>query len=179
MISLQKTLSEINDTNGSFYSQFFQQQIKQAGKIIPLHMRFQIPFRIINFNAHGFHIMVVAHIKNYAFNLLIDTGATQSVFDLNRVQKITLPQDIHPYDRFFMGIGTSKIETYCTLVQQMVFESCVLYQKNIVLMNLDSVNKAYASFDLPRVDGVLGGDILWQHKAVIDYQKKNLELEVS
>lgn len=76
-----------------------------------------------------------------------------------------------------MGIGTSEIDTYSTILDQFNIGDCKILNQEVILIDMVSINKAYAAFDLPRIDGVIGGDILYRYRAVINYNKAFLEME--
>ena len=111
-------------------------------------------------------------------HMLIDTGATLTVLDINRAKTIFKKPEIQIYDKFFMGIGTSKIDTYSMQINALGLGDCILENLEVILIDMENINKAYAAFDLPRVDGIIGGDVLQKCKAVINYEKSILELTV-
>lgn len=139
-------------------------------------MTYSIPFEILQINGQGYHIMVVAELNSYKLNLIVDTGATLTVFDTGRLRKVLPAADIKPWNKFFMGIGTSRIETQSTLLKELRMGDCVLENREVILIDLQSINQAYAAFDLPRIDGVIGGDILVACNAVVNYASKQLLL---
>ncbi len=110
--------------------------------------------------------------------MLIDTGATLTVLDINRTKTIFKSPEIKIYDKFFMGIGTSKIDTYSMHIKAVKLGDCSLENLEVILIDMENINKAYAAFDLPRIDGIIGGDVLQKYKAVINYEKSILELTV-
>jgi predicted aspartyl protease len=122
--------------------------------------------------------MVTGELNKYKFHMLIDTGATLTVVDINRAKTIFKNPEMKIYDKFFMGIGTSKIDTYSMHIDLLRLGNCKLEDFEVILIDMENINKAYAAFDLPRVDGIIGGDILKKYKAVIDYEKAILELSL-
>jgi hypothetical protein len=46
----------------------------------------------------------------------------------------------------------------------------------VAVLDLSTINFAYAQMGHPQVLGVIGGDILMQYNAVINYGKRNLRL---
>ncbi len=110
--------------------------------------------------------------------MLIDTGATLTVMDLKRVNTIFKNPEKKIYDKFFMGIGTTKIDTYSMGIDLLQLGSCRLEKFEVILIDMENINKAYAAFDLPRVDGIIGGDILQKYKAIINYEKSIMELNL-
>ncbi|MFN2395454.1 MAG: aspartyl protease family protein [Bacteroidales bacterium] len=136
-----------------------------------------IPIEILAINHLGYHIMVKGEANAYKIHLLIDTGATITVMDLQRIKTVYPHLEIKPYNNFFMGIGTSEIDTYSTILDQFNIGDCKILNQEVILIDMVSINKAYAAFDLPRIDGVIGGDILYRYRAVINYNKAFLEME--
>ncbi len=122
--------------------------------------------------------MVVGELNKYKMHMLIDTGATLTVLDINRARTIFKNPEIKIYDKFFMGIGTSKIDTYSMHINAVELGDCRLENLEVILIDMENINKAYAAFDLPRIDGIIGGDVLQKYKAVINYEKSILELTV-
>jgi len=122
--------------------------------------------------------MIEGELNKYKMHMLIDTGATLTVLDINRAKTIFKKPEIQIYDKFFMGIGTSKIDTYSMQINALGLGDCILENLEVILIDMENINKAYAAFDLPRVDGIIGGDVLQKCKAVINYEKSILELTV-
>ncbi len=137
----------------------------------------RIPFHLIPMQNHGCHIMCHARINGFKNNFLIDTGASLTVFDINRIKFINPEQSLLSYPKWFTGIGSAKIETHSTIIEEISFGNFCLFNFTILLIDLANINQAYASEDLDRVDGVLGGDFLLSLHARIDYWHKIMEIE--
>ena len=41
---------------------------------------------------------------------------------------------------------------------------------------LENIHEMYAKLGLPHIDGILGGDLLMRHKAIINYKAKKMRL---
>lgn len=136
-----------------------------------------VPIEVLAINHLGYHIMVRGEANAYKMHFLIDTGATITVMDLQRIKTVYPDLKIKPYNNFFMGIGTSEIDTYSAILEEFNIGECKILNRDVILIDMVSINKAYAAFDLPRIDGVIGGDILYRYRAVINYEKSFLEME--
>ncbi len=134
----------------------------------------KIPLQLITIDKDGFHLMVHARINGLKANVLIDTGATRSVFDKNRVEYYLGDIALKKFDKFFTGIGATRIETFATIIPSITFGNYTLEKTEMVIIDMAMINKSYAVFDLPRIDMVLGGDILLRLGAMIDYQNRLL-----
>jgi hypothetical protein len=137
-----------------------------------------IPFSIIQVDDNGFHIMIKGSINGLVVNALIDSGATRSVMDFNRVRHYFEKVSLNSFGRKFAGVGTEKLETHCLIIPELCFGQYLIKDYEIVVINLEAINKTYAQFDLPRIDMVLGGDLLLKGGAIIDYCNKQLVFTV-
>ncbi len=139
-------------------------------------MRYQIPVKIIPLPPHGCHIMCFGKLYSYKLNLLVDTGASMTVMDINRIKMICPDCIFTPYKQLFTGIGSSDVETFSTKLDVYSLGNYELKNQEVLLIDMQILNKAYASYDLDRIDGVLGGDFLLTHGARIDYELQLLEI---
>jgi predicted aspartyl protease len=135
-----------------------------------------IPLRIIDLNGKGCHIMCNAYIDGYKMNLIIDTGASLTVLDKNRLQKINPARKMERCQDSFSGIGTSKVETFTTIIEEIIFDGFSLNQLHVMVIDLSAINAVYSSLDLDRADGVIGGELLRKLKARIDYSENILQI---
>ncbi|MFW5707975.1 MAG: aspartyl protease family protein [Bacteroidota bacterium] len=142
-------------------------------------MTHSVPFRIIQIPHQGFHIMCVMEMSGYKLNVLIDTGASLTVFDVNRFKNIYPQQEVSPYENSFRGITSHAIPTWSATVEVLDIGSLQLTDLRILLVDLASINQTYAHYDLPRIDAVLGGDLLLALKTRIDYASRTLILETT
>ncbi len=135
-----------------------------------------IPIIIIPIEPDGCHIMMHASINGYKANVLIDTGASKTIMDLARVKQYLKNPEIRPYDKKTVGMGAGRIQTWVCEVPEISIGGQRLTDLQIVLIDLKTINEYYAMYDLPRIDIVLGGDLLMRFGAVIDYREKHLKI---
>ncbi len=140
-------------------------------------VKITIPVTILKINQEGCHLLVHGWVNSITMNLLIDTGASQTVFDINRIKPFVEEKKVKRHHNQFTGIGTQKIITHDIYIDRFKIGEFLLKGSNYPLIDLKSINDAYKTFDLPRIDGVIGGDILLQYNAEINYQKRQLLLE--
>ncbi|MDF3078238.1 MAG: clan aspartic protease [Sphingobacteriaceae bacterium] len=81
-------------------------------------------------------------------------------------------------DRVSTGLGTNSMESFTVVLPEIAIGTLVISGFEAAVIDLSSINYAYEQLGLPKVIGVIGGDILMDHKAVIDYGKKMLKLFV-
>jgi len=139
-------------------------------------MKEDIPIRMISIENDGFHLMVKAKINGRKINMLIDTGASRTVFDLNRIIGLIDADKLQKNDRLSAGLGTNTMESQLVILEKLEFAKIKIKNYNAVLIDMSHVNNMYESIKLPAIDGVLGSDLLLMFKAVINYNKKLLKL---
>ncbi len=135
-----------------------------------------IPITLIPIEPGGCHIMIQAAINGYKANVLIDTGASRTIMDKGRVKHYLKNTEIKPFGKQLMGVGAEKMATWVASIQEIGFGGFVLNNVQVILTDMKTINASYAIYDLPRIDMVLGGDLLLMLCAVIDYQKKVLKI---
>ncbi|TVQ11503.1 MAG: hypothetical protein EA361_12740 [Bacteroidetes bacterium] len=137
----------------------------------------KIPLRIIEIPTRGYHIICKALLSGYTFNMLVDTGASLTAFDLSRIRQVFPESKILPYKSNFTGIGNAQAEIFETEIDEICLGSMRMENHKVLLLEFESINNAYAAYDLHRIDGVIGGDWLINFNAKIDYKDQTLQLE--
>ena len=140
-------------------------------------MIYKIPLNIVEIPTRGYHIICRALLAGYTLNMLIDTGASLTAFDLSRIRQIFPNSKILPYKSNFTGIGNAQAEIFETEIDKLCLGPVQMKKCKVLLLELESINSAYAVYDLPRIDGVIGGDWLVKFKAKIDYKEQFITLE--
>lgn len=140
-------------------------------------MNTTIPFKILNLDGDGFHLLVKLHLNRKAANVIIDTGASKTVFDKSRIEKFVTDKKFATHDKLSSGLGTNTMTSQITTIKKIKIGSLEIENYETVLLDLSHVNHSYASVGLKPIEGVLGSDILRKYKAIIDYEKKVLKLK--
>ena len=68
------------------------------------------------------------------------------------------------------------MESYTFVIPSLKIGKLKLKQFEAAVLDLSTISTAYETLNLPPVIGVLGGDILHRHGAVINYEKLVLKL---
>jgi hypothetical protein len=124
----------------------------------------------------GLHLIINVKINNKKARLVLDTGASQTVLDMNRIERFTDQKDFEKQDGHSSGIGSSKMESHLFRSDTLEIGKIKLENRYMVLLDMVHVNKSYEMIRKKPVDGVLGGDVLKLLQARIDYGKKELQL---
>ncbi|TVR42823.1 MAG: hypothetical protein EA394_02615 [Bacteroidia bacterium] len=133
-----------------------------------------IPLELIHIEPDGFHVMFHASVNGLKANTLIDTGASKTILDFSRAAHYLGDMEIKPFSKLFTGVGSNQIKTYISKIHTMRIGQKEFSNLDVLLIDLAAINQTYAIYDLPRIDMVLGGDLLVQMKALIDYPGKKL-----
>ena len=122
------------------------------------------------------HVVVSAVIAGCKVRLVVDTAAGTSVLDVAAVNELGLKTRRNSERRDVKGIGTSQ-----HVMQRLIVPSIVLGRREFV-------RPRFISLDLTHVKevggkrgmhGLLGGDFLKKHDAVIDYASRIITLRTT
>src|SRR5271155_3417129 len=120
-----------------------------------------IPIRILNIENDGIHLMIHAYINGKKAVMILDTGASRTVFDKTRIKRFTGDEAIRKNDKRSTGVGANDIVSHETMVRSFRLGKLTINNYVTVLLDLSHVNESYNMLDLPTIDGVLGSDILF------------------
>ncbi len=135
-----------------------------------------IDLELVPIEEDGFHLMVNAKIGRKKIRLLVDTGASKSVFDKNRIAAITENSVFENMEQLSTGLGTSTMQSQMTEIKSIKIGCIEIKNSPVVILDLSHVNESYEMIGDKGIDGVLGSDFLEFHKAVIYYNKPRLKL---
>jgi len=139
-------------------------------------MKTIIPVRLLRIEPTGMHVAVSAFINGNLANVLIDTGASQTVMDLNRIHIFSSEQTFEKSGQTSKGLGTDNMESFHFTIRQFILGDVVLNELDVMLLDLNHVNGSYQQLELPAIDMVLGGNLLHEYAAILDYGTLQLTL---
>ena len=134
-----------------------------------------IPLKLINLQDDGFHLLVEVVVFKEKHFAVLDTGASRSVFD-----KSLIEQHLSETLQVSEEINAATLFTTTTTIQATIPElkigSLKIKNYETVAFDLQSVSETYQQLGHPPIMSIIGGDILMQYKAVINYDKMILRL---
>ncbi len=142
-------------------------------------MKTILPLTIFPIEDDGFHLKVNVKVNGKKAVMILDTGASRSVFDETRIASFIGEINIEDHNRLSSGLGTNTMTSKKVVLKKIQLGELILKEYQATILDLQHVNESYLKLELDPVDGVLGGDILNDYKAVIDYAKKELILITS
>jgi len=126
----------------------------------------------------GFHLKISIKINGKKACLILDTGASRTVFDETRIANFIGNDTLKKHDRLSTGLGTTTMTSKKVTLKKIQLGNLVIKDYQATILDLQHVNQSYLKLDLDPVDGVLGGDILNDYQAVIDYKNEALVLNM-
>lgn len=138
----------------------------------------EVPIKLLDIQGDGFHLSIKGKVNGKSVNLLIDTGASRTVFDKNRVGRISKTTEFEKSESLSTGLGTNTMQSEFEVFKKVELNELVILKYKAVLLDLSHVNQSYESIGFKPVDAVIGSDILNQYEAIIDYKKLILKLKV-
>ena len=144
-------------------------------------MKIVLPIKLLKIEGDGFHLSVKMRVNGKSANMILDTGASKTVFDKTRIAKFIGEEKFKENERLSTGLGTNSMLSETLPVKKIEFVQTVKKKISIenyeaVILDLSHVNVTYEKLGLKSVDGVLGSDIFNAYKAVIDFGKKKMTL---
>ena len=143
-----------------------------AEKILP------IPLSLLQIEEDGYHCMLNLEINGKDVRLLLDTGASRTVFDKTRIlelfdkKEIKFKNVVHKS----VGLGTKSMKSQTAVLKTFKIGHIVLIDFQVVVLDLQHVNFSYQMIGDPGICGVLGSDLLKKLNAVINFKSKTLKV---
>jgi len=135
-----------------------------------------LPVQILLIEEDGIHLMIRATINHKKAWMLIDTGASKTVFDRKRFKEFENEKEFELNEKLSTGLGTNSMQTHSAVIRKIQFGELSVTNYKTILLDLSHVNESYKKLGLPVIEGVLGSDFMMQYDAVIDYKKKEMKL---
>ena len=120
--------------------------------------------------------MVKGTIHGKEASFLIDTGASRSVFDPKTISSFIENIEFEKKEGMTAGVGSSDLESATFRIDVFSLGDMEIFDYEAVALDLENIHEMYGKLGLPHIDGILGGDLLKRHKAVINYRNKKLRL---
>lgn len=136
----------------------------------------EVPLQLLNIEDEGFHVMIKGKINGMEANFLVDTGASRTIFNLNAVNQFIEQPQLEKKEGITSGVGSENLESFLFTIETLSIGKIDLNNYEAVAIDLDTIHESYEKLGLPNIDGVIGGDILFQLKACINYHLRKIRL---
>jgi hypothetical protein len=135
-----------------------------------------ILLKLINIEGGGYHLGVNVYLNEKEAFLLVDTGASKTVLDKNQIEAYVKNPNIQLLKEKSTGLGTNSMEIHATEILTLQIGNKKIEKLTLPLIDLSHVNETYLQLGLNKIQGVLGSDLLYKFKAIIDYNKLEIKL---
>jgi predicted aspartyl protease len=137
----------------------------------------KLTLKVLSIEGDGYHLYINAKINGHKAHLLVDTGASKTVFDKNRIVNFSEENKLVELDRLSTGLGTDSMRGHMIDIDEISLGTIKVKNYQGLALDLSHVNASYDKLGLEPIDGVLGSDILHEYNAIIDYKNQELTLE--
>jgi predicted aspartyl protease len=136
-----------------------------------------VPLEIVAIEDDGFHLMVGITINGVDARMLVDTGASRSVFDQERIGRFfeDMPE-MAKNEQKSTGLGTRDMQSQALYLDKVEIGELTIRKYPAVVLDMSHVNLSYAELGMDVIDGVLGSDILMKYGAHIEYGQRWLRI---
>ncbi len=139
--------------------------------------KYEVPIEIIELEPNNYHIILRAKIEQNNIVLLIDTGASKTVFNSSLEGIIEIPkEDYDAEDIKTAGIGEGRIDAALATIECLSINEIKIEKLDVATISLDHINLLYEQFTSVKIDGLIGSDFLYNYEAILNYKKKTLTL---
>ena len=136
----------------------------------------EVKLRKVEIPPIGMHLIIPVKINEVEVDFVLDTGASRSVVDIEFLNGIITDLELKKEESDSAGVGASDLASFTTSVRSFVVGNLIIKAFEIACLDLKHVKQSYENIDETPIYGVLGGDILNDYNAVIDYFKLTLWL---
>ena len=137
-----------------------------------------IPLRKINIPPNGLHLWLSLCAQDFPTDsgVIIDTGASQTVFDPMVMKNYLSDIQQNTESDFASGINAMIEKTEYGVINGPIIGAQKIENLSVGIMNLEHIRGIYKDFFDLNLCGLIGSDFLEKHRAQIDYKSSKLTL---
>ncbi|MFT7592475.1 MAG: hypothetical protein ACI9UJ_002412 [bacterium] len=137
-----------------------------------------IPIKVVQLGEEGTHIFCKAKVNGLKALVLIDTGASKTVLAKSFADKLGKLKKVKVDDNSTSGIGPESVEATFARLNSLKFKSLNIKKLVVGTIDVSHVVTMYETLGVKPFDIILGGEVLEEYNAVIDYRRKCLMFNV-
>jgi len=122
------------------------------------------------------HIIIECKLNNVESRFLLDTGASNSCVNYLSTEKFKI--SLKKSDEKASSATDNIDEIFYSKNNTLQISHLKKTNFDIILFDMNHINNSLKEKKIKRVDGIIGGDILTEYNAFIDYEKKILTLNL-
>lgn len=124
----------------------------------------------------GLHLHVRVKVNEKSFWMMLDTGATNTVFDIHKIESILKKKARKVNGRLSAGLGGADIQSSKVKIDYFQLGNHVIKKQSFTCLDLTHLNMSYEGIGVKQVIGVIGSDLLYAFEANLDYKEMRLKL---
>ncbi len=128
------------------------------------------------FDEGGYHLFLNLKINGVKCRFLIDTGASKTVLDKKYFEEKIGKKHMKTVKQETTGLHSSTSESHFGKVKTIEIGQHVVKNYNIAAIDLGHVNQVYRSAKKPKINGILGSDLMLKYKMIVDYGQLKIYL---
>lgn len=136
-----------------------------------------VPLDLFEIDHGSYHIFVACTINGIEAEILIDTGASRTVLDMDYFSEAS--HEIEIDEILSSGVGPGQLDTKAGVLHKFSIGKKQWKNLNAMFMDLSHINELYGRISHKRIAGLIGGDFLFKTKAHISYDKKEFKFKTS
>ncbi len=138
--------------------------------------RYKIEIEVKSIQDYGIHCFIPVKVNGIAARLLIDTGASKTVFSKEFINKHLNELYTKKSEQLTTGLGSNTIESEEAVIPLFKIGKLRIKNYHAHILDLSHVNETYEQVNLLPIDGVIGCDLLLEHKAILNFKKRILAM---
>ena len=122
----------------------------------------------------GYHLFVNLKINGKRCRFLIDTGASRTVIDKAYYDKHLSRKKLKTIEQETTSLHASTSQTHIGTIKEIELGGKKIKNHVTAAIDLSHVNATYKQLKTPKIQGILGSDLMFKYKMVIDYGKQRI-----
>ena len=122
------------------------------------------------------HIIIKCKLNNVKSRFIVDTGASNSCVNYLSAEKFKI--SLKKSDEKASSATANINEIFYSINNTLQISHLKITNFDIILFDMNHINNSLKEKKIKKVDGIIGGDILTEYNAFINYEKKILTLNL-
>lgn len=117
----------------------------------------------------GYHLFINVTVNGKKCRFLIDTGASKTVIDKTYFEQKQGKKNLVTVKQETAGLHSSVAESHFGKIKELKVGKHAKKNFKIAAIDLSHVNGAYKKLKMKSIQGILGSDLMLEHKMIVDY----------
>ncbi len=128
--------------------------------------------KILEIPGGGYHLLINCKLNNQKAILLIDTGASNSIFDKDSDLFANIEFEAVSTENKGSGFNAEISEIHYGEIESLKIGHLEIKNMVFLFTSMNHVNDLYKNYKFPRISGILGCDFLIKQKSIIDLEQE-------